>query len=136
MKLQHGEYLSLGKIESELKTCQIVENICVYSESTKTYCIALVQPAEKGMTDLAATIGFKGVKFEELCRNKGVIKAAIGCIAEYGRRRNLNKFEIPTKIALCEEPWTPDSGLVTAAFKIKRKEVQTKYKEEIKKLYA
>ncbi|KAL7012110.1 hypothetical protein ACKWTF_014638 [Chironomus riparius] len=32
VKLQHGEYLSLGKIESELKTCPIVENICIYAD--------------------------------------------------------------------------------------------------------
>lgn len=141
VKLQHGEYLSLGKIESELKTCQIVENICVYADSTKTYCIALVQPAEKALADLATSIGVitKGSsekKFEELCRDDRVLKAATSFIGEYGRRRNLNKFEIPTKISLCEEAWTPDSGLVTAAFKIKRKEIQTKYREEIKRLYS
>ena len=32
--------------------------------------------------------------------------------------------------------WTPDSGLVTAAFKIKRKEIVNKYQDEIEKLYA
>ncbi|KAG5667341.1 hypothetical protein PVAND_015324 [Polypedilum vanderplanki] len=135
VKLQHGEYLSLGRIESELKTCQVVENICIYAESTKTYCIALVQPSEKGLSDLAASIGIKE-SFEQLCRNKEVIKAATKCIADYGKRRGLNKFEIPTKISLCEDLWTPDSGLVTAAFKIKRKEVQNKYKDVIAQIYT
>ncbi|KAG5667342.1 hypothetical protein PVAND_015325 [Polypedilum vanderplanki] len=134
VKLQHGEYLSLGRIESELKTCQVVENICIYAESTKTYCIALVQPSEKGLSDLAASIGIKE-SFEQLCRNKEVIKAVTKCIADYGKRRGLNKFEIPTKISLCEDLWTPDSGLVTAAFKIKRKEILEKYKNDIKRLY-
>lgn len=132
--MQHGEYLSLGRIESELKTCQVVENICIYAESSQTYCIALVQPSEKGLIDLAATIGIKA-PYEELCRNKDVITATTKFVADYGRRRGLNKFEIPTKIALCEDLWTPDSGLVTAAFKIKRKEVLEKYKSDIKRLY-
>ena len=35
VKLQFGEYISLGKVESELKTCPIVENCCVYGDPTK-----------------------------------------------------------------------------------------------------
>ena len=44
VKLQAGEYVSLGKVESELKTCPVVENICVYGDSTKQYTVALVVP--------------------------------------------------------------------------------------------
>lgn len=44
MKLQHGEYISLGKIESELKTCPLVDNVCIYADSTKTFAIALLIP--------------------------------------------------------------------------------------------
>lgn len=135
VKLQHGEYISLGKVESELKTCQIVENICIYCDSTKTYCIGLVQPAEKGLIDLATSIGVKGT-YSQLCKDPKVIKAATKVVVDYGKLKKLNKFEIPVKIALCEDPWTPESGLTTAAFKIKRKEIKEKYQEEIKRLYV
>ena len=134
VKLQHGEYISLGRIESILKTCKIVENICIYADSNKTYCMALVQPAEKGLIELGESLEINQ-NFENLCENKVVIKAATEILANYGRERGLNKFEIPTKIALCKDLWTPDSGLVTAAFKIKRKEVQKKYQNVIDKLY-
>ncbi|CAG9810638.1 unnamed protein product [Chironomus riparius] len=134
VKLQHGEYISLGRIESILKTCKVVENVCIYADSTKTYCMALVQPAERGLMDLAESIGINQ-DFDDLCENQDVIKAANDLLANYGRERGLNKFEIPTKIALCKELWTPDSGLVTAAFKIKRKDVQKKYQNVINKLY-
>lgn len=135
VKLQHGEYLSLGRIESELKTCQVVENICIYADSTKIYCIALVQPSEKGLKDLAASLGIQGT-YGDFCSNRSIIEAATRLIADYGRRRGLNKFEIPAKISLCEELWTPDSGLVTAAFKIKRKEIQSKYNDVIRSIYT
>ena len=46
VKLQFGEYVSLGKVESVLKTCPIVENVCVYGESTKSYCVAIVCPGK------------------------------------------------------------------------------------------
>jgi len=47
----------------------------------------------------------------------------------------LEKFEIPTAIMLCTDVWTPDNNLVTAAFKIKRREIYNKYKSKIDKLY-
>jgi long-chain acyl-CoA synthetase len=47
LKLQGGEYVSLGKVESALKTCPYVDNICVYGESSKNFCVALVVPALK-----------------------------------------------------------------------------------------
>lgn len=65
-----------------------------------------------------------------------MVIAATDFIADFGKKRKLGKFEIPTKIALCEDPWTPESNLVTAAFKIKRKEVVSKYQEVIKKIYV
>ena len=47
VKLQFGEYVSLGKVEAVLKTCTIVENVCIYGEATKSYCVALVVPDRK-----------------------------------------------------------------------------------------
>lgn len=42
MKLQYGEYVSLGKVESELKTCPLVDNVCVYADPTKLFPVALL----------------------------------------------------------------------------------------------
>jgi len=36
-------------------------------------------------------------------------------------REKLQKFEIPSAVALIEEHWTPDSGLVTATMKLRRR---------------
>jgi len=44
VKLQFGEYVSLGKVESALKTSQLVENICIVGDSTKLFLVALVVP--------------------------------------------------------------------------------------------
>lgn len=47
VKLQFGEYVSLGKVEAVLKSCPIVENVCIYGEATKSYCVALLVPDRK-----------------------------------------------------------------------------------------
>jgi len=52
--------------------------------------------------------------------------------AKVGR---LEKFEVPAKIVLLPEPWTPESGLVTAALKLKREQIKTKFKDDLDKLY-
>ena len=44
VKLQFGEYVSLGKVEAALKTCPVVENVCIYGIATQSYCVALLVP--------------------------------------------------------------------------------------------
>ncbi|CRL00268.1 CLUMA_CG013541, isoform A [Clunio marinus] len=135
VKLQAGEYVSLGKVETEMKTCSLVENVCVYGDPSKTYCVALVVPVEKVLMELATSLGITG-DFEELCSNSVIEKAVLKELAEHAKKSRLQKYEIPAAITLCKDVWSPDMGLVTAAFKIKRKDIQERYKAEINRMYA
>lgn len=44
-------------------------------------------------------------------------------------------MEIPLKLKLCSEDWLPDSGLVTAALKVRRKKIHAFYKRDLDRLY-
>lgn len=147
--------MSLGKVESELKTCPIVENICVYGDPSKHFTVALVVPNQKHLEDLALRQGVTG-EFDELCESPVLEKAVVKELAEHAKKcenfallifwsvsnnyffisGKLEKFEIPGAVTLCKEVWTPDMGLVTAAFKLKRKDIQEKYKNDINRMYA
>ena len=48
----------------------------------------------------------------------------------------LQRFEIPVKVHLSPEPWTPETGLVTDAFKLKRKELKNHYLQHIERMYG
>lgn len=48
----------------------------------------------------------------------------------------LNRSEIPRKVFICSEPWTPASGLLTEALKLKRKNIEKAFEKELKELYA
>lgn len=48
----------------------------------------------------------------------------------------LERFEIPRKIRLSPDPWTPETGLVTDAYKLKRKELKTHYQKDIERMYG
>ncbi|KAK2727732.1 hypothetical protein QYM36_008277, partial [Artemia franciscana] len=134
VKLQAGEYISLGKVESELKGCPLVENICVYADPRHSYPVALILPNAKKLNEIAAQEN-GAPKLENLCKNKVVEKEVLKLLQEYAKKRNLEKFEIPQAMRLCSEPWTPDSGLVTAAFKLKRKNIEDLYRQEIEDMY-
>lgn len=48
----------------------------------------------------------------------------------------LQRYEVPAAVTLCKEVWSPDMGLVTAAFKLKRKDIQDRYQHDINRMYA
>ncbi|EEB18314.1 Long-chain-fatty-acid--CoA ligase, putative [Pediculus humanus corporis] len=133
VKLQAGEYVSLGKVEAELKTCPLVENICIYGDSSKHFTVALVVPNPSQLRQLA---GNPNATFEELCQDVKMEKAVLNELEKHAKKCKLEKFEVPAAVKLCAEVWSPDMGLVTAAFKLKRKDIQERYQHEINRMYA
>ena len=50
-------------------------------------------------------------------------------------KHGLQRFEVPTKIIFVHEIWLPDTGLVTDSLKLKRKAIETFYKDDIDRVY-
>ena len=136
VKLQFGEYISLGKVETELKSCSFVENICVYGDSYHSYIIALVVPNVRALRQLSKTLCKDSLTHADLCRDQEILREVTKALRDHGIAAKLHKNEIPTKIMLVPEDWTPDSGLVTAALKLRRKNIQDKYRTEINRMYG
>ena len=67
--------------------------------------------------------------------NTLALQAVLKTLSDHGRKGGLEKFEIPTKVKLVDTPWTAEMGLVTAAFKLKRKEIQKAYQTDIDRMY-
>uniref|UniRef100_A0A8D2QGF0 long-chain-fatty-acid--CoA ligase n=1 Tax=Zonotrichia albicollis TaxID=44394 RepID=A0A8D2QGF0_ZONAL len=135
VKLQAGEYVSLGKVEAALKNLPLVDNICAYASSFHSYVIGFVVPNQKELAELARKKGFKGT-WEEICNSPEMEKEVLKVLAEAAVAANLEKFEIPVKIRLSPDPWTPETGLVTDAFKLKRKELTAFYQPDIERMYG
>lgn len=134
LKLQYGEYISLGKVESELKTCPLVDNACVFGTSFMTYVVALVVPNQFQLKCLAKQLNKDHLNFKELCHDQEITKEATKIIKEHARECRLMKTEIPQKIKLCSEEWLPETGLVTAAFKIRRKVIEQYYQQALNRM--
>ncbi|XP_074047369.1 fatty acid CoA ligase Acsl3 isoform X2 [Macrotis lagotis] len=134
VKLQAGEYVSLGKVEAALKNLPLIDNICAYANSYHSYVIGFVVPNQKELTELARQKELRGT-WEEICNSPEMEKEVLRVLSE-AAVSGLEKFEIPVKIRLSPDPWTPETGLVTDAFKLKRKELKTHYQEDIERMYG
>ena len=91
VKLQHGEYISYGKIEAVLKTCPIVENICLYADSAQEYIVATVVPSLPELGKLTDKPPAKAIKDPKI--RDEVVKL----MQNYGINQRLLKVELPHK---------------------------------------
>ena len=48
----------------------------------------------------------------------------------------LAKFEVPSRLVLIDEPWLFDNGMLTAVFKLKRKEIFKRHEGLIETTYV
>ena len=56
-------------------------------------------------------------------------------VAATCKAAKLFNFEIPTKVVLIEELWTPENDMLTAVQKLKRREIVAKHKAAIDSVY-
>ncbi|VDD74132.1 unnamed protein product [Mesocestoides corti] len=159
VKLQAGEYVSLVKVELALSQSPYVENICIYADPNENYTICFVCPKLTMIRKLGAELGLLDDAINEaknqlspgklndptalslaehavLCRRPEIIKRVSENIQEVGKAKRLAAFEVPRKVFLDPDPWTPESGLVTDALKIKRFNIKAKFLNEINRMYA
>uniref|UniRef100_A0A914H486 long-chain-fatty-acid--CoA ligase n=1 Tax=Globodera rostochiensis TaxID=31243 RepID=A0A914H486_GLORO len=134
IKLAHGEYIALGRVETALLTNLNVDNICVYGNVHRNYLIALVVPNRKNLEALAEKNAIHELNWDAVCANKELAKILQKELQQFVSG-NLRKEEIPKKVLICKDPWTPDSGLLTEALKLKRKNIELKFEQEITQLY-
>jgi len=136
VKLQHGEYVSLGKVEAILQVSPYIDNIMLHADPFHSYCVALVVPSQHTVEDWASKQGIPFTDFADLCKKEETKKEVLASIQKEAKRARLQRFEIPAKIKLLSELWTPESGLVTAALKLKRDIIKKTFSEDLSNLYA
>jgi len=136
LKLQLGEYVSLGKVESILKGCPVVANICVFGESSRSYVVAVICPQVEKLTELATELGKPDQDLEAMCLDTDITELVLKQVLQHGLQSGLKKFEIPGAVTLTSLEWTPNTGLITAAMKLRRLPLQKHYQESFDKMYT
>ena len=89
VKLQAGEYVSLGKVETSLKLCPLIDNLCLYADSSKMFTVCLVVPNCKNIEALAQRINISDdIHWPELCDHPAIEKEVLSQLQAHGLKCN------------------------------------------------
>eukprot|EP01134_Creolimax_fragrantissima_P002081 CFRG2081T1 len=133
VKLQHGEYVSLGKVESMLKAANYIDNLMVYADPFHSFCVAVVTVLPPSVRNWAEKNNINK-EWNELVKDPKVIAEVLEALQREAKNSKLAKFETPQKLYISPDTWLPESGLVTASLKLQRNKLKDHYKGEISNL--
>ncbi|KAJ1960952.1 long-chain fatty acid-CoA ligase [Dispira parvispora] len=139
VKLSHGEYVALEKLESVYKSSLLVGNLCVYADSSMTRPVALVVPNQnalasfaeaEGLTDKASSENHEH-DWEHLTQLPEIRQAVLKSCLEAASQNNLASAERLSDVYVVAEEWTPQNNMLTAAQKLNRSYVVKHYKKQL-----
>ena len=140
-KLSQGEYVAPDKVQNILIHSKYINQIFLDGESQYSFAVALIYPElnecikflkeNKKMGD----IDYDKISYDDLYRNKIMEDEIVKDCDIIGRKLGLKGFELPKKIRIIKEPFSPNNGLMTSTMKLKSKNIKNKYNAELKKMY-
>lgn len=87
------------------------------------------------MEAIASRFSKSGLTLAEMCRDPEIIAQFLKELQAHSISCKLARFEIPQAITLCPDLWTPETNLVTAALKLRRKNIEERFKGDIQRMY-
>jgi long-chain acyl-CoA synthetase len=137
-KNAHGEYIALENLEALYCEASVVapNGICVLVDSQKPFIAALVLTDEGKAMEFARSHGMASATWPEILQDPKFHEAVAASLAEVGRKAGKKPFELPQRVRVLADEWTPENNLVTASMKVRRSEIDKHYADVIKELFA
>jgi long-chain acyl-CoA synthetase len=126
-----GKKIPPDLIEQKLKSCGFISQAVLLGEG-KNYLVALVTLDEQAMRNWARRIG---VTLQQSIHTQKEVQALINAEVEK-LNLTLASFETVKRVAILGEEMTVENGLLTPTFKVKRKEVASRFAALIDSLYS
>ncbi len=111
----------------------------VYGDSLQSSLVAVVVPDEEVALKWASDSGnasLVGLDMKALCQSKDLNNKIMKEIKVFAKKNGLHGFETPRAIYLESEPFSPDNGLSTPTFKLKRPQLKDHYQKQIDDMYG
>jgi long-chain acyl-CoA synthetase len=128
LKTSGGKYVAPQKIEAMLKTKGVLSEAVVLGDNRK-YCVVLVTVDKEKLAAWAQRTGNPPDIHGDALK-----KEIQGYIDEVNK--DLASFESLKYFSVIDEEFSVDNGMLTASFKVKRKQVSAKYKDLIETMYV
>jgi long-chain acyl-CoA synthetase len=128
IKTSGGKYVAPQKIEALLKTKPILSEAVVIGDGRK-YCTVLVTVDKEKLAAWAQRTGSSPDLQGEAVQKE--IQSYLDDV-----NKELASFESIKYFRVAPEEFTVDNGMLTASFKVKRKQVGTRYKDLIDSMYV
>lgn len=118
-----------SQLESVYRTSPLVLNVCIHAESNFSRPTAIISPSIPAINKLAAEHGLdsSSQSISSFLNSGPVQNIVTRELQNVARKSELASFEVIDYVVIVEEEWTPESGLVTPAMKLKRREIVDRY---------
>ena len=130
--LGNGEKIPPNDMEMAIRMDPLIEQVMILGEG-RAFLAALVVLNPQEWIQFSDTLGVKATDKNSL-KEKFVKKAMLARISK--QIEAFPGFASIRRVHLSLEPWTVDNGLLTPTLKIKRPQIDMRYKEDIETLYA
>ncbi len=132
IKTSLGKYIAPQMIENLIRGIPLVEQVIVIGNQRK-YPAALIVPSFDGLRAYAESLALNLKENSELVRHPRIVEFFKKKVDEV--TRDLAPYEKIKKIALLDREFTIEGGELTPTLKVRRRFVETQYRDLIDTLY-
>jgi len=132
IKTSGGKFIAPQPIENALKSNVLIAQAAVIGDKRK-YASVILSPHFPLLEDWAHANGVAFSSRQELVATAKVRELYKGIVEDLNKR--LAHFETIKKIVIVPDEFTVASGEITPTLKLKRRVIETKYKQQIDELY-
>ncbi len=133
LKTSGGKFITPQPIEKALQMSPWIAEAVVLGDRRK-FPSAILAPDFRMLEPWARTNGVRFASREELVADRSVRALYEGIITELNQK--LARYEQIKKILLVAEEFSVTNGLLTASMKLRRRQVEERYRAQIDALYA
>ena len=123
MKLAHGEFVAVSRLETVFGGAPLVRQIFVYGNSERSNLLAVVVPTADALRTYAG--------------DPDALKVALHkTLQQSGAAAELQSYEIPADMLVETEPFSSANGLLSGVGKVLRPKLKAHYGERLEQLYT
>lgn len=134
-KLSQGEYVAVEYLTQAYSSADIVNQIFVYGDPTRSCIVAIIVPDRLLTAKYLGKEKLSDDEFKIACESQDFEKYVFDICTQTAKEKEILHFAYLRAIKLEPVEWTVENDFLTPTFKMKRKALQDKYQFVIEKLY-